>query len=55
MQKLHPRREEFACGGCNMTVTLEVVEILKSNKQLEVCKSCGRVLYYDEKAVAPRR
>ncbi len=43
--RLHPKREEFACGGCNMTLTLERVYALKSRDEIQLCGACGRILY----------
>ncbi len=48
--KLHPKREDWACGGCNMKITLEVVNALQTKDDMQVCKVCGRVLYYEADA-----
>ncbi|MHC4063035.1 MAG: zinc ribbon domain-containing protein [Planctomycetota bacterium] len=45
MVRLHPKREEYACCGCNMTVTLESVNALRSRDEIQFCKVCGRILY----------
>lgn len=43
--RLHPKREDYLCSGCNMTLTMEVISILQSGSNIEVCKVCGRILY----------
>lgn len=48
VSKLHPKREEYMCTGCNMKLTLEVVNILKTKDDLQICKVCGRILYLEE-------
>jgi predicted nucleic acid-binding Zn-ribbon protein len=45
VMRLHPRREEYACGGCNMTVTLDRVSSLRARDELQFCDACGRILY----------
>lgn len=50
--RVHPKRPDYACEGCNMTVSLEVVSTLASRAELQPCKSCGRILYL-EQATAP--
>ena len=49
--KLHPKREEYACTGCNLNVTLEVVNVLHKGDELQLCSSCGRVLYLETEPV----
>ncbi len=49
--KLHPKRDEYGCSGCNITVSLEIVNILSSRDEIRQCGSCGRILYI-ESAVA---
>lgn len=51
--KIHPKREEYMCGGCNIAVTLDMVNALKTRDEILVCRSCGRILYA-EPAPAPR-
>ena len=45
----HPKRQEFICDGCNMTVTLEQYVMLQAGTDIQLCHSCGRVLFLDEK------
>lgn len=52
--KLNPRREEYACSGCNMKTTLEVVNSLQSRDTMLFCPICGRILYYDDAVISRR-
>ncbi len=45
--KPRPKRDEYSCGGCNMKVTLEVVNGLQTRDEIQTCKVCGRILYLD--------
>ncbi|MFQ5461280.1 MAG: zinc ribbon domain-containing protein [Phycisphaerae bacterium] len=45
--RLHPKRHEYACAGCNMTLTLEIVNALHKPDEMQYCNSCGRVLYLE--------
>lgn len=49
--KPRPKRDEYICGGCNITVTLEVVNALQTKDDLQTCKVCGRILYLDNQLV----
>ncbi len=44
----HPKREEFICEGCNMTVTFEQYVALRGVDRIQVCINCGRVLFINE-------
>ena len=48
--KLRPKRDEYVCSGCNLKVTLEVVNTLQSRDDLQLCKVCGRILYLEAPA-----
>lgn len=43
--RVHPKRDEYCCGGCNMKITLEIVNALGSRSDIQFCASCGRILY----------
>ena len=45
--RLHPKREEYMCEGCNMKVTLEIVNALQTRDDIQLCNCCGRILYLD--------
>jgi predicted nucleic acid-binding Zn-ribbon protein len=40
--------EEYNCAGCNMKVTLEIVSALSSRDDIQLCGSCGRILYLEQ-------
>lgn len=50
VSKLHPKRDEFGCSGCNIKVTLEVVNALQTSDEIQVCKVCGRILFLEKPA-----
>ncbi len=45
--KLRPKRDEWSCGGCNMKVTLEVINALQTRDEIILCNVCGRILYLE--------
>ncbi|GJM26059.1 MAG: hypothetical protein DHS20C16_24740 [Phycisphaerae bacterium] len=40
------RGDDHICEGCNMSVTLEVVNKLRSLDDLVLCNTCGRILFH---------
>ena len=48
--RTHPKREEFCCEGCNMSVTLQQVNALMSQDKPVLCNTCGHILYLDPHA-----
>lgn len=47
VDKLHPRRDDYICCGCNLKITLEVVNALQTRDEVQLCKVCGRILFLD--------
>jgi predicted nucleic acid-binding Zn-ribbon protein len=45
--RTHPKRGEYACGGCNMSVTIEQVNAVMSRDEAIPCNNCGRILYME--------
>ena len=45
VEQPNPRRDEFICGGCHMSLRIELINQLQSHNQIVSCKSCGRILY----------
>ncbi|MFQ5501816.1 MAG: zinc ribbon domain-containing protein [Phycisphaerae bacterium] len=43
--RTHPKRQEYACGGCNMSITIEQVNSVLSRDEAVLCSVCGRILY----------
>jgi hypothetical protein len=46
---LSPVSDEF-CSICNMRIRPQVINELKSNKDLKFCENCGRILYWAGKS-----
>lgn len=51
--KIHPKRDEYSCAGCNMTLTLDVVNFLMTRDDIRICQSCGRILYLESAVGRP--
>ena len=45
VERPNPRRDEFLCAGCHMSLRAEVANTLKSRDEIVTCKSCGRILF----------
>lgn len=52
-----PKREEYVCDGCYMSMTVETVNALMTRDMMQTCSSCGRILYLadDAKAVTSKQ
>ena len=55
VEQPHPRRAEYICSGCNMSITLETINSLQSRDDVQVCHVCSRILYLDTTAKAAAR
>lgn len=47
LRRVHPRRDEFVCDGCNMSVSADRFNALKTRDQVQTCPSCGRILFVE--------
>lgn len=45
--RTHPKRQEYACDGCNMSITIEQVNTILSRDEAVLCNVCGRILYHE--------
>jgi hypothetical protein len=45
VERPHPRRDEFVCAGCHMSLRAEVANTLKSRDEIVTCRNCGRILF----------
>jgi predicted nucleic acid-binding Zn-ribbon protein len=45
--QVHPRRQEYLCEGCNMSVTAERANAVLSRDEVTTCGSCGRILFIE--------
>lgn len=52
--RTNPKRDEYACQGCNMSVTVQQVNALLSRDEAVKCNVCGRILYLETGAAASR-
>jgi len=55
VEQTHPRRAEYICSGCNMSIPLEMINSLQSRDDVQVCHVCSRILYLDTTARAATR
>lgn len=56
VEKVHPKRDEYVCSGCNVTITLDKVNALRVREDVELCPQCARILFFaDGLAAAPPR
>ncbi len=46
--RTHPRRDEFICDGCNMSLAAERANALLTRDEVITCDNCGRILYIDK-------
>ncbi len=49
--KLRPKGDEWACSGCNLKVTLEIINSLVTRDEVQLCGVCGRIMYLEDGAV----
>ena len=47
INRTHPRRDEFTCDGCHMTLSAECYNALLVRDEVQTCGNCGRILYTD--------
>lgn len=52
VEKTHPKRDEYMCSGCNMNISLEIVNALYTRNDIQLCGACGRILYIDSATAA---
>ena len=45
VERPNPRRDEFVCAGCHMSLRAEVANTLKSRDEIVTCRNCGRILF----------
>ena len=48
--QVHPRRQEFLCEGCNMSLAAERANALQSRDDVITCDNCGRILHIAREA-----
>lgn len=45
LDRPNPRRDEYVCGGCNMSARVDLANALKTRDDVITCRNCGRILY----------
>jgi predicted nucleic acid-binding Zn-ribbon protein len=45
---VNERHGEWICGGCNMSVPVDLVNTLQSSDRVIRCTSCSRILYFSK-------
>jgi predicted nucleic acid-binding Zn-ribbon protein len=43
--QMHPRRQEYLCEGCNMSLAAERANALLTRDEVITCDNCGRILH----------
>jgi len=38
-----------SCGGCHLTLPLQLINEVREKRKIYTCNSCGRILYWEEK------
>jgi len=46
----HAKREDFICGGCQMSIPLQKVNAILGTDEIQTCDVCGRILYLEAPA-----
>ncbi len=48
IERTHPRRDEFICSGCYMSLSAEVANAVLTRDDTVTCKNCGRILWMEK-------
>jgi predicted nucleic acid-binding Zn-ribbon protein len=48
IERTHPRRDEFSCGGCHMTLSAEQANAAMVRDDVQNCRNCGRILHIEK-------
>lgn len=52
VERVHPKRADYICSGCHMSVPLERINALQSKDEVQLCPNCLRILCLDPPARA---
>jgi len=47
IERTHPRKDEFMCSGCHMSLSAECYNALMIRDEVQTCRNCGRILHID--------
>jgi predicted nucleic acid-binding Zn-ribbon protein len=50
IERTHPRRDEFICSGCHMTISAEHYNAAMVRDDVQTCPNCSRILYIEKRA-----
>lgn len=50
--RVHPKRAEYICTGCHMSLPLEHINVLQTRDEVQLCPNCMRILCLDIPASA---
>lgn len=53
--RTNPKRAEYACDGCNMSITIEQVNAIMSRDEPVMCNNCGQILYIESSPAVSAR
>lgn len=45
IERTHPRRDEFICGGCYMSLSAETANAVLTRDDVTTCGNCGRIVW----------
>jgi len=45
IEQPNPRRDEYICAGCHMSLRVDAANTLKFRDEIVTCKNCGRILF----------
>lgn len=48
LSRANPRRDDYVCEGCNMSVSAERANALLTRDEVQTCKNCGRILFIEK-------
>ncbi len=49
IERTHPRRDEFICSGCHMSISAEHFNAAMVRNDVQSCPNCGRILYIEKR------
>lgn len=48
IERPHPRKDEFLCGGCYMSLSAEIANAVLTRDELVTCRNCGRIVWMEK-------
>ncbi len=49
IERVHPRRDEFLCSGCHMSISAEHYNAAMVRAEVQTCPNCGRILFIEKR------